>query len=241
MFSPKICILGIQPSPETASCSQAYTKGMTSVGCSHCGETDGGRFHSLKHPHAVLVPGRAVGIIPDGTGVLTAAYCSSSSICAGICNNMGLSFIATKKSCIWECGAVPGCQQGGNWRRNNGKAVSSEATLCRQPEKYRSRLALAGVSYRILICTSWETEKLEVCIRKFLRLREWFLYTGWTLFSRKEVERGANSLENTQLWLDLLLPFGKPEKATGFECFVSFPEESKFVVIVVTVSLPSLQ
>lgn len=124
---------------------------------------------------------------------------------------------------------------------DNGKAVSSEATLCHPPEKCRSRLALAGVPYCILICTSWETKKLVVCIGNFLRLRESFSYTELTLFLRKEVERGGNSLENTQLWFDLLLLFGKPEKTTGFECFVSFPEESKFVATVVTVSLPSLQ
>lgn len=67
--------------------------------------------------------GRALRIIPDGTGVLTAAYCSSSSVCAGICNNMGLSFKAAKRSCIWECGAVPGCRQGGNRRRQRQSGV----------------------------------------------------------------------------------------------------------------------
>lgn len=36
---------------------------------------------------------------------------------------MGLSFKETKKSCIWECGAVPGRRQGGNRRRQRQSGV----------------------------------------------------------------------------------------------------------------------
>lgn len=51
------------------------------------------------------------------------------------------------------------------------------------------------------------------------------------------MERWRNSLENIHLWLDLLLLFGKPKKMTGFEVFVRFAEESKFIEIAITMSL----